>query len=218
MLNAVFIAITVIALLLFYVGTGKDKRILLISLLWLIIAGTLAYTGFFENNLAKPPRFLLVLLMAISLSIYFYKIISPHKLKPEYLTAIHILRLPVELCLYQLFLLKQVPLLMTFKGWNYDILMGISAIVMVMYMLYSKRKLPALFFTVWNIAGLLFLTFIVAIAILSAPLPVQQFAFEQPNVAVAKFPFAYLPAYIVPVVFLSHLLLLRKTAKAANRY
>lgn len=210
MFNILFIAITIAALLLFYCGTGKNNRILLVSLLWMTVAGILAYNGFFENNLAKPPRFLLVLLIAIFLSIYFYKIIKTATLKPGYLIAIHILRLPVELSLYELFLSKQVPVIMTFKGWNFDILMGITAIALLLYMLFTKRKLSRLFFAAWNIAGLIFLTFIVAIAIFSAPLPIQQFAFDQPNVAVAKFPFVYLPAYIVPVVFLSHLLLLKK--------
>ncbi|MEM9987092.1 MAG: hypothetical protein AAF804_18515, partial [Bacteroidota bacterium] len=49
----------------------------------------------------------------------------------------------------------------------------------------------------------------VGIAILSAPLPFQQLAFEQPNVAVLRFPYVLLPGVVVPLVLLSHLLSLK---------
>jgi hypothetical protein len=46
---------------------------------------------------------------------------------------------------------------------------------------------------------------IVINAVLSIPSPFQQFAFEQPNVAVLYFPFVWLPCCIVPIVLFAHL-------------
>lgn len=211
MLNLVFIVITILSLVLFYFGTGKDRGVLLFSTLWLIIIGSLAYIGYFENTTAKPPRFLLVIIVAIGLSVALYKLASRNIIDVRYLVAVHMLRLPVELVLYHLFLLKLVPVIMTFEGWNFDIIMGISAVFILAYMLLTKKTLSKNFSLLWNLAGLLFLTTIVVIAILSSPLPVQQLAFDQPNIAVLKFPFVYLPAYVVPVVYLSHILSLKKT-------
>jgi hypothetical protein len=96
---------------------------------------------------------------------------------------------------------------MTFSGWNFDILTGISAFLLLLYIVLTKRKLNSLFFLVWNIIGILFLLIIVSLAILSAPFPIQQFAFNQPNIAVLEFPYCFLPTCVVPIVLLSHLLL-----------
>lgn len=206
MLSFIFIAITFLSLILFYHATGKDKRVLMVSLGWMLVVGIVAYSGYFENTLAKPPRFLFIIIGSIGLSVFFYKTINRDTLNTKFLLAVHTLRLLVELVLYQLFLQKKVPVLMTFKGWNFDILVGISAILMLFYLLVTKKRLPKAFVLVWNILGLVFLTTIVVIAILSSPLPLQQLAFNQPNIAILQFPFTYLPAYIVPIVFLSHIL------------
>jgi hypothetical protein len=63
---------------------------------------------------------------------------------------------------------------------------------------------------VWNFICLGLLFNIVVHAVLSAPLPFQQLAFDQPNVAILYFPYVWLPAFIVPVVLLSHLVAIRK--------
>lgn len=217
MLQIIFLLITLAALIVFYYGTGRDKRILWVSLLWIIICGAIAYSGFYADTTIRPPGFLMVPVIAIGLSIFFYKITRDKKISIPLLIAVHILRIPVELILYRLFLQKQVPVLMTFKGWNFDILMGISGVFLLCYILLSKRQVNAKFLIGWNIAGIIFLTIIVTIAVLSSPLPIQQLAFDQPNVALAKFPFVYLPAYVVPMVYLSHILTLRAVKRNSRK-
>ena len=212
MLNILFIGITLVTLILFYFGTGKNKVALITGILWLTTVGAIASTGYFENMSSKPPSFLWLIMVAIVLSIFFYKKVDSTKISPVFLIAVHTIRLPVELVLYQLFLLKLVPVLMTYYGWNFDIVMGISAILILIYWFLTGKKPGKHFLMVWNIMGLIFLSIIVTIAILSSKLPVQQLAFDQPNIAIPRFPFIYLPAYIVPVVCLSHILLM-KTAK-----
>ncbi len=100
---------------------------------------------------------------------------------------------------------------MTFKGWNFDILIGFSALVLLVYALITNKKFNKQFFIIWNIIGIVFLLFIVALAILSSPLPIQQLAFEQPNIAVLEFPYCLLPTCVVPIVLMSHILLLRSS-------
>ena len=209
MLSLIFILITILSLVFFYLGTGRNRRVLFLSVILLILTGVLAYSGFFENTETKPPRFLLVIFLGIVVATYFYKVVRKDCLNYSMLLAVHILRIPVELVLYQLFLRKLIPELMTFTGYNFDILVGISALIVFVYLLITRNKLPRLFMILWNSVGILFLTTIVVIAILSSPLPIQQFAFNQPNIALLKFPYIYLPAYIVPVVYLSHILSIR---------
>ncbi|CAM4084560.1 hypothetical protein ZORO111903_00140 [Zobellia roscoffensis] len=210
MLQYLFIATTLLSLILFYQATGKNKRVLVFSILWLLLIGVIAYNGYFENTEIKPPRFIFAIIPSILAFAWIYKIVRLNKIKPKFLVAVHIVRIPVELILFQLFLQKKVPILMTFKGWNFDIIMGISALIILLYLLYAKKNLSRSFILSWNILGLLFLTTIVFIAILSSPLPIQQLAFDQPNIAVLQFPYIYLPTYIVPVVYLSHTLAIQK--------
>ncbi len=209
MLTFTFVIITLLSLLFFYLATGSDKRVLTICLLWISLIITLAILGFFENISTTPPRFLMVLVGDFMFVILLLKSLKSAKINAKLLLLVHTLRLPVEIGLYQLFLQKQIPKVMTFEGLNFDIVMGISAILLFGYLHFSQKSINKIFYLVWNVAGLFFLTTIVVIAIISAPLPIQLLGFEQPNVAVLKFPFILLPAFIVPVVFLSHILMIR---------
>lgn len=204
-----FILITVICLLLFYAATNKNKFVTAIGIVWLFITGLLAYFNFFKNTTAVPPRFLIIPVVVIIGCIATIKKINYAALSKKYLLTIHALRLPVELVLYRLFIEKQIPVIMTFEGWNFDILMGITALLILGYS-YFLNKYPAdWFLLLWNICGLIFLTIIVVTAVLSVPFPFQQLAFNQPNIAVLQFPFIWLPAYVVPVVVLSHIFLIK---------
>ncbi|WP_423998544.1 hypothetical protein [Maribacter sp. IgM3_T14_3] len=206
MLQAIFLLITLLTLFLFYIGTGKNLRVVLIFIAWQLVIGLLS---FFEVFKEKPLLFPLAIIATTLLSFLSFKMVSIKKLNTNYLLGIHILRIPVELCLYQLFLKGQIPEIMTFTGWNFDILIGLSALAILIYQFVKKKNLARHFFLFWNVIGLLFLSVIVIIAILSSPLPIQKFAFDQPNVALLEFPYSFLPTCIVPIVFISHFLLIK---------
>jgi hypothetical protein len=63
---------------------------------------------------------------------------------------------------------------------------------------------------IWNGIALLGVLNAVARALLSAPLPFQKLAFDQPTIAILTFPYILLPAFIVPVVLLCHAVTFRK--------
>ena len=125
------------------------------------------------------------------------------------LTLLHVVRVPVELCLYWLFLNKSIPQLMTFEGRNFDILAGLAGPI-IFYFGYVKNKLGKTVLLLWNFVCLGLLLNIVVNAILSAPSNFQQFAFEQPNMAILYFPFVWLPSCVVPLVLLAHLVCIQK--------
>ena len=101
---------------------------------------------------------------------------------------------------------------MTFEGRNFDILAGLTA-PLVYYFGFIKPRLSRKTMLAWNFICLLLLINIIVNAVLSAPFPFQQFAFDQPNIAVLYFPFIWLPCCVVPLVLFAHLAAIRQLAK-----
>lgn len=191
-----------------YWATNRSGRTLGLLLLWLLGQAAVASTGFYTVTDRIPPRFLLLVapplltIMALFLTTRGRAYLDG--LRPETLLLLHAVRIPVELVLYWLFLYKAVPQLMTFEGRNWDIISGVSALV-IYCRLKMRPSLNAKLLLLWNFGGLALLLNIVVNAVLSAPSPFQQFAFAQPNVAILYFPFVWLPGCVVPLVSLAHL-------------
>jgi len=131
------------------------------------------------------------------------------------LTLLHTVRIIVELVLLLLFIYKKVPGILTFEGRNFDIISGITAPV-IFYLGFVKKTISPRIILVWNFVCLALLFNVVGNAVLSAPLPFQQFAFDQPNIAILYFPFVWLPAFIVPAVLFAHLTAIRQLTKRST--
>lgn len=203
---------TALAIGLFYYAAHRSGRTLLVLLAWLALQGALSLSGFYTVTTGWPPRLALLLLPPLIVLLVLLGTASGRRylagLRLETLTLLHVVRLPVELVLLGLFLHRAVPQSMTFEGRNWDIVMGLSA-PLVYYFLRSQRLSDKMLIA-WNILGLALLLNIVVMAVLSAPSPLQRFAFEQPNVAILYFPYAWLPSVAVPIVLLAHVAALRQ--------
>lgn len=212
-LNVLFIATTLLAVFLFYKATNRSGMTLIILFAWLIVQAAIALTGFYEVMTGFPPRFALLAGPAVLVIIIVFISAKGRAwldgLDTKTLTLLHIVRIPVELTLYWLFLQKTVPQIMTFAGRNYDIIAGLTA-PLVYYFGYIKNSFGKTALLVWNILCLGLLFNIVITAVLSAPTAFQQFGFEQPNTAILYFPFVWLPCCVVPLVLLAHLVCIRK--------
>jgi hypothetical protein len=175
---------------------------------WMILTGFLAAGGFYRQFQIFPPRIftfaVLPALLVVAALFIFFRLAFVEKLALRTLTWLHVVRLPLEIVLLLLFQSGLVPKVMTFEGWNFDVLSGLTAPLVALVAFRNGRTNRALLI-VWNFTALALLANIVIIAILSLPSPIQRLGFEQPNVAVAYIPFIWLPALIVPIVFFSHL-------------
>lgn len=199
--------------------SGKAKAILAVLCAWLLLQAVLSWRGVYSSSPeAIPPKIVLfgIAPMVVTIIILFAtrrgrRMIDSLPLKN--LIYLHTVRIPVEIVLYLLFLDKAVPELMTFEGRNWDILAGITA-PFVAYWGFTRRILSTKILLAWNIICLGLLLNIVVNALLSTPSPFQQFAFDQPNIALLYFPFSWLPAFIVPVVLFSHLAAIRQGMKS----
>lgn len=210
-----FFALAIVTVLLFHWSNARPTKITGLLLLWGGVHSLLAYNGFYENVTAQPPRFAFILIpgfVAIGYGLSPKALAWVEQRRNTYIsTFLHTVRLPVELTLHYLFTWQLVPELMTYTGRNFDIIMGITAPIVAYF--HYKNKLSLNLLLVWNIVGLFLVSFILINGVLSAELPIQQFAFEQPNVALKYFPFVLLPALVVPLVMYTHLtdiILLRK--------
>ena len=202
---------TFVALFFFY-RAGHSAAVLYILLIWLAFQGVMARSGFYTVTDTRPPRFLLLVLPPLLgiLLIFLTKGGRAWMNGLDYgqLTWLHIVRIPVEMILFWLCGRHLVPELMTFEGRNFDIFSGLTAPFIAWYG-YAQRRLPKSVMIAWNVVCLGLLLNVVVHAMLSAPSPFQQLAFEQPNVAVLYFPFIWLPGCIVPLVLFSHLAAIR---------
>jgi hypothetical protein len=212
-ISLVFVLVTALTVFLFYKASGNSKTVLLIITGWLAVQTIPGLAGFYLNTGLVPPRFALLLLppLALIAVLFFTKkgkaFIDGLDLKT--LTILHIIRVSVEMVLLWLAIHKTIPYLMTFEGQNFDILSGLSAPV-VYYFAFVKKSMGRTALLIWNFICLGLLINVVVRAILAIPSPFQQLAFDQPNIAVAYFPFVWLPACVVPIVLFSHLVAIRR--------
>ncbi len=193
---------------------SKAKTIILILLGWLIIQGLLSYFNFYSTNAKTiPPKIVLlvwpplILIIILFLSKTGKRFIDSLPLLN--ITYYNSIRIAVELSFMCLLYYKAIPELMTFTGRNFDILAGLTA-PLIAYFGIQKHKLSSKMILAWNFISLTLLINIVINAVLSAPLFIQQFAFDQPNIAILYFPFVYLPGFIVPAVLFGHLVSIRR--------
>lgn len=212
-ISILFGATTLLTIYLFYRATQNSNTTLLLIAMWLIIQAAISLTGFYTHTNTLPPRFpLLILPPLLLIALLFVTKRGRHyidNLDIKALTLLHTIRVPVEIVLYLLCLNKTIPEIMTFEGQNPDIVSGITA-PLLYYAGFVTKRIGRNIILLWNFVCLALLFNIVTTAILSAPLPFQQLAFEQPNIAVLYFPFSWLPCCVVPLVLLAHLVTIRK--------
>ncbi len=218
-ISIVFAMATLACVAFFYKASNCSTSTLLLLLIWIVVQAMISSTGFYTITDTFPPRFLLLVLPPLLVVTGLF--VTPNgrryldNLDIKVLTLLHLVRIPVEIVLYWLFLHHAVPQLMTFEGRNVDILAGITAPI-IYYFAFVRQQLSKQLLLWWNIACIGALLNIVVNAVLSAPFSFQQFAFDQPNIAILYFPFSSLPSCVVPLVLLSHLATIRQLLLSKN--
>ncbi len=225
--------LTTIVTLLLFVGTIKNSNseltrkkatpIFIGLTIWLTIQAVLTLKNIYNSDTNTfPPKIILTGILPTILTIILLFATSKGKqfidsLPLKNLTYLNVVRIPVEIVLFWLFLNKSIPELMTFEGRNFDIIAGITAPIIAYFGL-TKTKLNRQTILMWNFICLGLLVNIVVNALFSAPSPIQKFAFDQPNIAILNFPFSWLPTFIVPIVLLGHLTSIRQLMKYKTEF
>ncbi len=211
----VFGLTVLLSVFLFYRATDHSKSFLYLIAIWLLLQSILGISGFY-TTVTTPPRLPLLVLPPVLFIVSLFNTGKGKRfidgLDVKKITLVHVIRIPVEIVLLWLCIHKVVPELVTFEGRNFDILSGITA-PLVYYFGFVKQQLSKPILLLWNFICLGLLANVVAYALLSAPSPLQQFAFDQPNIAISYFPFLLLPSVLVPLVLFSHLVSIRQLLK-----
>ena len=217
----VFGLTTLATLVLFYIAIkksvlGHKANIIGFGMVvWLIIQMVLSLNLFYIKTVGDiPPKFAIVgFLPTFILIIILFNTtkgkIFIDSLSLSDLTFLSIIRIPVEIVLWWLFLNNAIPQILTFEGRNFDILAGITAPI-ITYFGFIKGELNKKVLLGWNVVSLMLLLNIVINAMFSFPTVFQQFAFDQPNLGILYFPFFWLPSFVVPVVFFTHFVSIRQ--------
>ena len=128
--------------------------------------------------------------------------------EPQFVIKLQSFRFFVELVIWLLFIEQLLPVQMTFEGRNFDVISGVTAPFIAW--LLAIQKINRTLLVLWNLACLGLLINIVTVAILSMPTNLQYFFNEPHSIAVTQFPYAFLPAFLVPLAYMLHFLSLRQ--------
>jgi hypothetical protein len=177
---------------------------------WLGVTWAAAETGHLSRIDLTPPPFLalpvaIVLLGALmAFSRFGTRLVEGLPLAA--LIGVQAFRFPLELLMHRAYTEGVMPPQMSYSGWNFDIVTGLTAlpVAWAVHRGIGGRRLA----TAWNVMGSLLLLNIVVIAIVSTPV-MALFGPDLLNTWVMFPPFVWLPAVMVLMAFVGHLLVAR---------
>lgn len=206
LLQSGFVAVGVLLVVMFAVAQ-KSWVVLIAGAAWLLLTGMLARSGLLADFSSTPPRIALLLFPAILLAVFlgFSKFGTRLALMSlTFLIGFQAFRIAVELLIHRAAQEGIAPPQMTWTGLNWDILSGISALLLFPF----ARRIPRWGILTWNGLALALLLWIVGVAVLSFPGAFQRL--KPDNVWVAYFPFIWLPTVAVTSALLGHVALFRR--------
>ena len=195
---------------------NKQKKIfngtMMALIAWAVVISVLSLIGILSDFRTFPPKMLIALVIPLVAIVWAVRTKEVKEIllhtPPQSIIWIQSFRIVVEILIWRLFVDNLAPIQMTFEGRNFDILTGLTAVVVAI--LVKNKKISSPLVIVWNFAGLAILVNIVTIAILSMPTPIRVFMNEPANTIVTKFPVVWLPALLVPLAYGLHFLSLRQ--------
>ena len=180
-------------------------------LAWLLVTAFIAASGVLRRFDATPPPFAIVLVAIVAVGVGVagssLGTLLLRGLPLWVLVGFQVFRLPLELVMHQAYVEGVMPVQMSYSGRNYDILTGITAGALGLWL--ARGQVPRWVVVVWNWLGFALLVNIVTVAVVSTPL-FRWFGDERLNVFVTYLPFVWLPAVLVMAALIGHILVWRK--------
>jgi hypothetical protein len=202
-LLAVVIAIVVAA-------ATRSARVSAGICLWLTLTAILASSGrLLRFTVFPPPMGLLITTSCVlTLCLAFSKAGTRIAALPlSWLVGFQSFRIVVEILIHSSSTIGLAPPQMTWSGMNFDIITGVTALLLAPVV----DRVPRVVLFVWNTVGFGLLVWVVLVASLSFPTAFQ--VFHPDNTWVAKFPYVWLPAVLVTAAFLGHVVVFRRLLK-----
>jgi hypothetical protein len=185
---------------------------------WLLITVVIAAAGVLRRFDATPPPFaglvLAIVIIGVAVPLSPLGTLLVRGLPLWFLVGFQVFRFPLELLMHRAYLEGVMPVQMSYSGRNYDIVTGISAGVLGLWL--ARRPLQRWVVMSWNILGFVLLANIVTIAVVSTPV-FGWFGREQLNTFVTYPPFVWLPAILVTAALMGHILVWRWLSETPDR-
>ncbi|MGH7242633.1 MAG: hypothetical protein ACREJD_04380 [Phycisphaerales bacterium] len=196
-----------------YLGARTASAVAVFLLVWFACVGVLVYSGRLANTNAVPPGMafilgpVIVFIFAMSFFTFSRKSIWPFAFPLWLLIGFQSFRVIVEMFIHRLWLEGLVPQLLTYRGANIDIYIGLSAPFIAWWS--TRSATGRKFALVWNLLGLAALANVVSRAIMTAPGALNFIHAEPPNRMFVSFPYLFIPALCVPLAVTLHIVSLR---------
>jgi hypothetical protein len=177
---------------------------------WMGLWGSLAALGVLGRFDVRPPP--MALMLACTLGAGLWLGLSPlagrlaHGLALPWLVLVQGFRLPLELLIHQAALEHVAPNALSYSGYNFDIVTGLSAFVVAFAL---RRGAARVIAVIWNCYGCLCLGVIAVIAVVTSPM-VHLLGPDELNSWVTLFPFVWLPCVLVTFALAGHIIVFRK--------
>lgn len=178
------------------------------------VSAVLAASGALDNLDARPPPAALFVgavtvgTLTLGLSRFGERIVEAWPLWT--LVIAQSFRILVEALLAWGHAEGVVPAEVTWSGWNYDVVTGIAALALDLWL--WKGSVPRWVVAAWNVLGLVLLAVVVSTAVRSA----FGFLETEPRLRLpATWPGVWLPVWLVQMALLGHVLVFRALKRSA---
>jgi hypothetical protein len=177
---------------------------------WMALTWVAAMSGILQQWDRRPPPFLFMPIGVLGVSLILacggVGARIARYIPLWALVAIQGFRFPLELAMHALVARGIMPTHMSYSGRNFDIVTGITAIVVALLVKtgYAGHRLVS----AWNVLGLALLVNVVTVAIASTPM-FRAFGDDRVVTFVAFPPFVWLPAVMVVAALAGHLVIFR---------
>ncbi|HMQ48938.1 MAG TPA: hypothetical protein PKA00_15815 [Saprospiraceae bacterium] len=204
-------------------GTGKTYKtpnIAGIIVLWLLYLSALSFSGLLKDY-SLPPRFPLLVFLPFAFWTTLFYIRNKNnpifeRLPLQWTTFFQSFRIAVELLLLFTYYKGIIPVEATFEGYNFDILMGISA-VLIGFVFANKVARYKRLLVFWNGIGIL-MVLIVAFIVGTSVYKSELWGYDRPTVSTAFFslPYLLIPGFLAPAAIFVHVVSFLQIRQKAN--
>ena len=157
--------------------------------LWLAAQAAAALSGWLARFDQRPPPMVIwfasMVAMTLALAWSPFGRRFADKLPFVALIGFQAFRLPLELVMHRAVAAGIMPNVMSYTGYNFDIVTGATALPLALYAWH--RPLPRRLIALWNVTGQILLFVVAAVALAASPL-FRAFGDHELNVWVTEFP------------------------------
>jgi hypothetical protein len=178
--------------------------------LWLAAMAAAALSGLLGRFDLRPPPMVIwfasMVVMTLALAWSPFGRRFADKLPFAALIGFQAFRLPLELIMHRAVVADIMPNVMSYTGYNFDIITGATALPLALYA--WRRPVPRWLIALWNATGQILLFIVAGVALAASPI-FRAFGDDQLNVWVTQFPYVWIAVMVAAALF-GHVVTMRK--------